>query len=408
MVSPPEVHYRGTTLTLPMIRVVGEGNRGRSSFVRVSTATDGIYPTASRHNPLTPGQVNITVQSRYYRAWGTYFEDRTQGRVTVNHTLNTARLELVTPRNLPEVHDAAVVTDATGTMDLAGTGAYTDSYNSSKDGGYLETQTYSGSIRTAGQLEMAGGSTVHGNVKVGDSANLDGTAYLNGSLSYTSGYTKDGSATITGTKEQMSGVEGTESVTAMVRNEVDGLEGSSTKTIDGTETLTAGEYHYEGLTLDEDDTMVLDTTGGDISIGIDGSLIMERDSRIEVEGDNLATIYLMEDFNGKKNTTIHVPNQNATRFWLFGTDDATLTFGKDAGNVEEEYTGVFYAPGAKATIYKAHVYGSLVAGEITLENKASLHFDQALLEEDALTRAGLGTSRITYLHISRTNVTLED
>ncbi|MGM0398767.1 MAG: DUF7289 family protein [Halobacteriota archaeon] len=106
MVSTPEFHYRGMTLTLPIIRVDGEGSVSGSAQANVDTDSapisiypdhDQSYPDDSRNyiNPVQNGTVEIAVQSDYYRAWGEYFESRTDGNVSVDDENETAIVELV-------------------------------------------------------------------------------------------------------------------------------------------------------------------------------------------------------------------------------------------------------------------------------------------------------------------------
>lgn len=97
MVSPPEFHYQRGTLTLPLVRVRSDGISGRAVRITQSTATDGKFPNATRSNPLTKGRVHVTVRSDYYRAWGTYFEERTSGNVSYDHANGSATIELITP-----------------------------------------------------------------------------------------------------------------------------------------------------------------------------------------------------------------------------------------------------------------------------------------------------------------------
>ncbi len=85
MVSPPEFHYRDATLTLPLVTVSGSGTiRDRASITHNRTTSH--FPNTTRNanftNPLEDGKVNVTLQSEYYRAWGGYFEERTDGDVT--------------------------------------------------------------------------------------------------------------------------------------------------------------------------------------------------------------------------------------------------------------------------------------------------------------------------------------
>ena len=114
MISPPEFHYRGATLTLPIIRTLGGGNAKGSVDVSIQpqkqaelvfparsppTAGDEIgvpYNGTERNytNPIRNGTVNVSVRSDYYEAWATYFRDRTTGEVTVWDSNRTVRLQL--------------------------------------------------------------------------------------------------------------------------------------------------------------------------------------------------------------------------------------------------------------------------------------------------------------------------
>ncbi|AQL41676.1 hypothetical protein BV210_02635 [Halorientalis sp. IM1011] len=116
MVSPPEFHYRGATLTLPVIRTLGGGNAKGSVDVSIrpqkqaklifpnTTAPDDGSPEVGAPyndterdytNPIRNGTVNVTVRSDYYEAWAKYFRERTTGEVTVWDENRTVRLNLL-------------------------------------------------------------------------------------------------------------------------------------------------------------------------------------------------------------------------------------------------------------------------------------------------------------------------
>lgn len=107
MVSPPEFHYRGATLTLPAILVRGDDAVSGSADARVTEAarTTRIHPNASETydgssrtyaNPLENGTVRVTVHSDYYEAWGEFFERRTEGNVSYDDGAEEVALELTT------------------------------------------------------------------------------------------------------------------------------------------------------------------------------------------------------------------------------------------------------------------------------------------------------------------------
>jgi len=110
MVSPPEFHYRGRTLTLPHISIEGEGSLSARAVV-THDETIKHFPNASVSgfsNPVEGDAMNLTIHSEYYRAWGSYFATRTQGAVTYDDAARTAKIRLVPP--FDEDYDNAVAT----------------------------------------------------------------------------------------------------------------------------------------------------------------------------------------------------------------------------------------------------------------------------------------------------------
>jgi hypothetical protein len=105
MLSPPEFHYRGSTLTFPIISVNGSGGAaGRTSAgIAVERRSTRVFPNASKpdygnasyQNPIDTGNVTVTVHSDHYVAWANYFEDRTSGAVTIDHENETATVDLI-------------------------------------------------------------------------------------------------------------------------------------------------------------------------------------------------------------------------------------------------------------------------------------------------------------------------
>lgn len=127
MVSPPEFHYRGNTLTLPLITIESDdGSVASGNLVLKSTDTrNQTYPNPVLNgnftNPLEPEkQVNVTVRSEYYGAWGRFFEQRTDGDVTYDHQNETVVVELVVPRST--IFDNPLIANPSGEQNLNGCG----------------------------------------------------------------------------------------------------------------------------------------------------------------------------------------------------------------------------------------------------------------------------------------------
>lgn len=111
MVSPPEFHYRGSTLTLPVVRLASSDSGSGPMTAQVTSSSElvRIYPneevqydenSAPYANPVMEGNVSVTIHSDYYQAWADYFRTRTAGDVTVYHGNETVELLLLTPDTL--------------------------------------------------------------------------------------------------------------------------------------------------------------------------------------------------------------------------------------------------------------------------------------------------------------------
>lgn len=106
MRSPPEFNYRGATLTLPAIRVNSDDKASGQTTAVVTQAdrSERVYPsnttynnsTKSYANPVTSGNVTVTVQSRFYQGWAEFFRTRTTGNVSVDRERGRASVELMT------------------------------------------------------------------------------------------------------------------------------------------------------------------------------------------------------------------------------------------------------------------------------------------------------------------------
>ncbi|MFB6125115.1 MAG: hypothetical protein ABEJ59_04065 [Halanaeroarchaeum sp.] len=108
MVSAPEFHYRGQTLTLPVIRLRGNDSVAGPVTADVSDGSGGrsVYPDETRtytntsrtfRNPVQNGTLRVTIQSEFYRGWAAYFRERTDGDVTTFDGNQTAQVDLISP-----------------------------------------------------------------------------------------------------------------------------------------------------------------------------------------------------------------------------------------------------------------------------------------------------------------------
>lgn len=102
-ITPPEFHYNGETLTLPIIKVEGNQSTGGNGVLNFFLVSDNkpnvLYPNPGFNseftNPLMIGQqINVVIKSDYYVAWADYIEQRTDATVTTNAAAKEVRVSL--------------------------------------------------------------------------------------------------------------------------------------------------------------------------------------------------------------------------------------------------------------------------------------------------------------------------
>jgi len=102
MISPPEFHYNGETLTLPIMKINGTEMSSGNADVSITVSSDNtpfvMYPDPSadyrRVNPLTVDKVIIYIKSEFYSAWADYANTLTYTRATTDDENKTAVIEL--------------------------------------------------------------------------------------------------------------------------------------------------------------------------------------------------------------------------------------------------------------------------------------------------------------------------
>ncbi len=109
MITPPEFHYNGETLTLPIIRINSNESVGGTGVITLRLVSDQtsyvLFPNPDNNpeftNPLLLGkQVNLVIKSDYYKAWAKYIEERTEATVTTNDVTKEVTVTLnVKPEN---------------------------------------------------------------------------------------------------------------------------------------------------------------------------------------------------------------------------------------------------------------------------------------------------------------------
>jgi flagellin-like protein len=421
MVSPPEFHYRGTTLTLPLVVVSGQGPLTGTTVVRQNGTIEPKYPKASsdRRNPLNEAKVNVTVHSDYYRAWGRFFEQRAGGGVVYDQQNQSVTLTLVTPIDRPPISGGIVSTASGDKLDLDNK-AYVDSYNSSEDV-YADSGGENGTVVTAGSVELDNKAKIKSDlVSGGGKVSLENPhTEITGNLSYKSLGDMDG--TVQGWKANNGSAPSVGAVGGLIDKKVDAIESNNDNDETGgditsddylnssrsTYELDEGRYYLKKIDLN-DKTIELDTTNGDIEIAVENGVTLD-DADIDVQGSGTVRVYMDgQALSLNNHASVSVPNQESPRFWLYGPPGTDV----DIDN-HVNFTGVIYAPDSPSKSgninvdTQSEVYGALVGTVTDIDNTAGVHFDEALLSVTDVTGGDNSVPRVTYLHVSvsRVNVT---
>lgn len=460
MVSPPEFHFRNGTLTLPVVNVSGASTLdGRASIRHAETIKKFPNRSLSSHvqaNPLSNHLVKVTVKSEYYQGWGQYFETRTDGEVEYDHNRNIANLTLVSPIEKNRVTEATSSLAPSGTFELhgkakvsCGTKVYTNSYNSSESGDYCAQSpgdmgdvVYGGDVDIsagAGKSNLSGDVVSGGEVTVSKS-NGKGQPDVYGHINYTTDCVGDsGSVDCNnriisgsgGSVNEIDGVSTKSNINYYIDNTIEEVESNNDNGVNITGTnrldfsakgdsdtvrLRAGQYYLERIDLEDNQELILDTTGGNVVLAVEGDVRLQGKGSdggtITVTGTGNANMYVAgtdypnssgeKDFFMEENSAIDIPGDNATRFRVYGKDNFTAKIGSGSGNLAK-FVGTIYAPpgnsgNGRVDIDGGEVYGGLLTGTTTI-NKGSIHYDEALLHTETISQDAK-VVKITYLHIS--------
>jgi hypothetical protein len=448
MISPPEFHYRGETLTLPLVNVTGDSVLNDEVTIE-HDRTIQQFPDFPRglDNPVQNSIVNVTVSSEFYRGWGQYFEERTEGDVEFDSENGTASLTLASP--VGNITAESVIAGQVSSGDLSfqanpGPGhpcnqnAYADSYNSS-EGSYCDhsdSETGSaGDLTFAGDIstESAAGE-LFGNLISGDEIELHGNTPIHGDIRYVndcrvtrgSGSScEDVQAGGSYEVEQIDPPEPSSPIDFAIDTVLADLHDTGQKVDLGPgDTLDSGRYHMDELDL-SGGQVTLDTSDGDIALGINETIRLNGGARLHVVGDGEVNIWLDGDDDPTqcdmaiRGSQVTAPNDDAGKLTVLGTSD----FNGEV--VDGKYTGIIYAPtGTDGTgemgVY-GRLYGAVVTGDMQVGATGgggttgcgggsgaggSLHYDETL-EDKQVVPPELSIIRLTFLHITenRINVT---
>jgi hypothetical protein len=418
MVSPPEFHYRGATLTLPLVSVTGDSLLGRSAFISTNGSTERAFPDESLSeewtNPLDNHEIYVTVQSRYYEAWGRYFETRTDGDVVYDHPNNRATIELVVPADYPPVNAGVIAGAPGGTLEVDQT-AEVDSYNSSQATYGFFPDSSDTKLIAAGDIDVLNNAEIHGNVEAGRWVNVSNNGRIHGNAQYGTNIQVATNGDVDGWTEQNATVEVPNAMDSVIEDSIDDLQssGDSSPAIDtndrltgcgSTCELTAGSYYLDEIDLGSGETLRLNTDGGEIDLAVDGDVTLADSADIVVTEDSRSNVYVggNADVGGQSgDVTVAVEDDRTPRLWFYMRSDRQITFQQHAG-----FQGVVYGPGGRSSPgvdivmnNQAEVWGALVGDVPNLGNQNIIHYDEALANAASVQELH-NIPAITYLHVS--------
>jgi len=459
MISPPEFHYRDATLTLPLVTIGTSGSIGSRAVVSNAHNTR-YFPNESMNgnftNPMENGRVRINVTSEYYQAWGKYFERRTDGEVEYDHPNSRVTLTLVTPLQNNRITSATSSLSASGSFAInggtnvdCGPSVYTNSYNSSGTADDYCTQESAGATGNNGDVVYggdidissgSGGDNIRGNVVSGNTvytSNGGGKPYVYGNISYTtdcdgpcdSRITKPGAEV-----KQISGVKQAPAINGIIQTRAEEVESDNDNSATGnissrqlnfgnaapsdTVELHEGTYYLTDLVVPAGDTVLLNTTEGDITIVVEQNVKLDDNSKVKVIGDNSVSVSVVGqgahtfDFYMGSSSVVTNDGDDAPQFRMIGQDNFTAQIGSGAGGNLAQYVGVIYAPPGRSgpgsvTLDGGEVYGGILTGTTAIDggNGGSIHYDEALKSQPVLERGG-SVVRVTYIHASVNEVSV--
>lgn len=423
MVSPPEVHYRRGTLTLPMIRVVGDEHGLSRAAVRKVGSTD-VYPTADRTNPVPAGRtLTLFVTSEYYRAWGAYFDRRIGGDVTVYDGNETVRVVLTSPVTPFSVGSGLISVGTSDRMEMTGSGGsptFVDAFDST-GGLYDPTAPKNATVRGKGGLKMGGNTYINGTVDTGGSITFSGNDNtINGNAAYqgTISGLDDNRNEVTGwTAENGSGVE-VPIIDGVVNDEVNSICDERSDDLSAGGTYGPGTYcHPEDLAIDRGETLTFDVSSGNVTVAVDGDLTVKGNLTVTgtADNDNVVKLWLGGDqvtLRGNNDETagqVTVQAQDTPAFKLYGASDTSISMKAHA-----TFQGLIYAPsteGAGGGIElqgDSELFGSAVVGSVTMRSGSSVHYDEALGGYSFDHGGQTPAQRLSYLHVTINEIRVEE
>ncbi len=398
ILSPPDVSYRGGTLTLPITELRGDRELSTGP-VRITDR--GREAPVNDERIVTGEIVTLRIHSDYYVGWANYFRDRVEGvTVTVDHGNRTATVLLAQPSG-EGVFEPGIVASGDVAIDV-----------SNAD----EPRT-----------RVEAGGSVDGN-------RVDNLQCPSGNGSDCVSGIDDGIVPLDRAIELKTG--GASERCGDGVKCVDEIEAGDTFVNDA----DGGVYYVEGDSILTSGQATIDLSGGNVTLVVDGHLGLSGGSIRTINGDAAdasARIYLNHtDVAIGQQGSFYADSDNAARLQVYGTSETHV----DIGQVQngEGFDAAVYAPGEASTDHNeatdlnsslgsagcdsgpdsydvcvgtgaGTVEGALFGGSVRLSQSTNFTYDRRLssmhptLSIDRM----VFPAPITYLHVSVHEVEVE-
>jgi FlaG/FlaF family flagellin (archaellin) len=421
MVSPPEITSPGKTLNMPVVETRKAGSVHSDVQVRRVDTTEQ-FPNRTRDANLTnkvdEGIVEITIESRYYRAWGRYFEDETDAEVIYPPNEDAVIVMFFGSRFNLGQEAGIIATSGPGELRVEGDGSYIDSYNSS-EGPYSESNSDNGVVKSAGDIDLFGGANISGDAESNRKIILDGSSEITGDACANDGvYINSDDATVGGSTNCSANVPILPPLDGLVESRTDELasqnDNDATEHIDGRRLnfsgadeveLQPGNYYLEKIELEDNETVVLNASRGDFNIAVEDYVVLDQ-GNIEITGnktDGDVRMYIASEessgitvsgtggepadhFYVDGNSKVWIQNDTAPRFQILAPSTFTGAI-RASGSDEPQVTASILAPTPSAgpsqfIVRDAELFGAVVTGNLSTENNGEVHFDRGIYGEE--------------------------
>lgn len=440
MLSPPEFHYDGQTMTLPAVNLSGTVGASGAGTVTLSVNSSNKptvhYPTASgtncktgstmnRPNPMTGRKVNVTVHSPYYQAWGRYMETLASTTVVYDGAGQNVTGRFQSPVVASPFGSAVYAADKVELKNSARIYSYNSANNQCSQASTLTNNQ--GSVDAASEIKLNTDATINGSANSSSKIELNTNAKVFGTCRGSPIDLGSGASCTGGTSGSIA-ISALPSVDGEISSKISTY--STTNDNAGVSCISANQIsnpasspcvingpaniYLTKLDLGNNDELRIHTSGGIVNIAVaaGSTFKLNNDASIKLYGSSPVRFYLGSGINpdlrngallyvngGGDNATASLRNTSLLQFWAYsGGSEWAL-------DNSVNFSGVIYAPQKDLRVKNsARVCGALVGKKVTLDNNMAVNYDE-LLKGVQLFSADFAV--VQYLHISenRLNIT---